>query len=107
MRLLSEEWEVIKKIVTPQGEWDCVIADSWDGDRLSEMVEPVLVWGLTAEGQLIPITSFYPAGVTDPYALRRAGSGTVYSEDGSYPSAAEWLDMQTKRARRLAEQQQG
>lgn len=94
-------FDAVISLVTPQGEWECVIANSWDGDRLSEIIEPVLAWGLAIDGYVIPITPLYPKGVIDLYALRRAGSEMVYSGAEGPLTVAQFLDRETKSAQRL------
>src|SRR4051812_46725157 len=79
VKAADDFFDAVVSLVSPQGDWECVIAYLWDGDRLSATIEPVLAWGLAADGYVVPITPLYPKGVTDPYALRRAGFETVYS----------------------------
>lgn len=57
------------------------------------LIEPVLAWGLTLLGTLIPITPSAMDGVTElHYGLRKVGSARVYSSSniGGWASMDEW-----------------
>ena len=57
------------------------------------LVEPVLAWGLTVLGTLIPMTPSSMEGVTElHYGLRKTGSPRVYtaSNIGGWPSDEDW-----------------
>lgn len=58
------------------------------------LAEPVLAWGLTTVGLVLPITPSSMEGVTESgYALRKVGQDRVYSGDniGGWTNSEEWV----------------
>lgn len=105
MELISEEGIVLDadnrdfaskiiSIVACGAEFECLTAIGGDEEHPDQVgAEPVLAWGLTSLGSLVPITPGYPGGVTEePYALRKVGSPLVYSADHvTLPDDKAWL----------------
>jgi len=84
----------IETIVPVQGDWECLTkAGDKDGNTMILAV-PVLAWGQTVYGALVPITATEPGGVDGPYALRRSGNDAVYSAEdlAPYKDEDEWLN---------------
>lgn len=84
--------------VTPvTDEWECFTPCGGDeaGTYTAEC-EPVLAWGLTVLGDLIPITPSEMSGVEGYYALRKVGTAPVYSRYGQYKTPEEWVDSVTE-----------
>lgn len=89
----QEFLSTIEAIVPVQGDWECLTkAPNKDGDTIILSV-PVLAWGQTVYGTLVPITATEPGGVDGPYALRRGGNSAVYSAEdlAPYKDENEWL----------------
>ncbi len=76
------------------GDYECVTACHEDNvNDFSLSVEPVILWGLTATGQTVPVTPGEPSGVEGPYAIRRRGETRLFamSRPGGFASAEDWL----------------
>lgn len=86
----------VVSVVACQGEFEYLTFIEGDDEHPDDeiLVEPVLAWGLTALGSLVPMTPTAMDGETDKhYALRKAGSPRVYSDQntGGWPDAVAWL----------------
>lgn len=84
-------------LVPAQGEWECITPFVEDDGDLSPVVEPVLAFGLSVFGNLVPVTPGAPGGVLGDYVLRRPGRLTVYGAGGTFDGGVdEWLDSLTE-----------
>jgi hypothetical protein len=81
----------VVSIAPVNGEWDCIVKCTEDDGSESALALPVLAWGLTALGRLVPITPGNASGVEGSYALRKVGEGRVYYEMNTYETADAWL----------------
>jgi hypothetical protein len=81
--------KTIVSVVAVQGEWECLAR----GEGLEPAIsDPVIAWGVTVLGEVIPITPAEPSGVQGEFALRKAGSPRVYASSmGGYDNETEWL----------------
>lgn len=86
-------------MVVPNTEgWEYVATTSPDekGD-LHLVSEPILAWGLTASGTLVPMTPTAPDGILNGrYVLRIRGQPTVYDGFIQYGNAELWLKEEQK-----------
>src|SRR5258708_4626725 len=79
----------IVSVVAPQGDWECLSTISEEDGSKSVYAEPVLAWGLTVTGTLLPITTGERSGVEGDFGLRKMGdprvyAGTTYSDMDSW-----------------------
>lgn len=75
---------------------ECLTICGSDDEHPEEeiLVEPVLAWGLTTIGAVVPITPSSMEGEPDKqYALRKVGSARVYTNNniGGWSDEKEWL----------------
>jgi hypothetical protein len=91
--------ELVISALPVSGEWECLSTCSEDNGSESVLSEPVLAWGLTVTGDLIPIVPSETSGVTSDFALRRMGTSRVYEPGGDiYDDEAAWLQIRKKTA---------
>lgn len=78
--------------VIPAGDaWELLRRDSTDRNEF--WVDPVIAWGVTIRGFLVPITAYSPSGEHDEtVALRDVRTGHVYRDGEMHRSAAGWLE---------------
>lgn len=79
-------------VIPVQGEWECLLrAETPD----SFTCEPVIAWGVTVLGKVVPITPGEPGGVEGECGLRMMGRPRVYSPNnmGGYADDKEWLKL--------------
>lgn len=80
-------------LIPPQGEWECLTPLEEDDGDLAPVIEPVLAFGLSVFGNLVPVTPSAPGGVLGDHVLRRPGQLTVYGTGGVFAGGVdEWLD---------------
>lgn len=87
--------EVIVSIVACSTEYECLTIVEADEEHPREVcAEPVLAWGLTALGHLVPITPSSREGVKERFALRKVGSEATYCDYSvsGWPDAKAWLE---------------
>jgi hypothetical protein len=83
--------EAIVSVIPVQGEWECLSSVAEDDGSFTAYAEPVLAWGWTATGCLLPITPGELQGVIGGFALRRVGTARIYGMDTNYPDTDAWL----------------
>lgn len=79
----------IVSVVAVQGEWECLRAEALE----FILSEPVIAWGVTVLGEVVPITPGELGGVEGDFGLRKLGSPRVYSPQsiGGFANDKEWL----------------
>jgi len=80
----------VVEITSVTGEWEALT--NLDGTMC---VHPVLVWGLTAEGLIVPVTAAAPGGVhllVTRWGVRPLHSPHIYLSDGTVCGEADFLD---------------
>ena len=87
----------IASVIQPQGEWECLSTISEEDGSLSLYDEPILAWGFTVTGNLVPITAGELGGVEGEFGLRKVGDARVYTIDITYPDADSWLLDQNRK----------
>ncbi len=89
----SEFESTLLGIVSPQGEWECITPFVEEDGDLSAVIEPVLAFGLSIFGNLVPVVPSAPGGVASEYVLRRPGQTAVHGVGGPFAGGIdEWLD---------------
>lgn len=84
-------------LVPPQGDWECITPFVEEDGDLSAVVEPVLAFGLSIFGTLVPVVPSAPGGVQSEYVLRRPGQTAVHGVGGPFDGGVdEWLDSLTE-----------
>ena len=84
-------------LVPPQGEWECITPFVEEDGDLSPVIEPVLAFGLSVFGNLVPVVPSAPGGVMGEYVLRRPGQTAVHGVGGPFAGGVdEWLDSLTE-----------
>jgi hypothetical protein len=78
-------------LVPVTGDW-LVLSEGENGrEEIVTMEEPVLAWGLTVGGHLVPVTASESGGVQGDYRLRRADSDRLYGAGiGGYESSPQF-----------------
>jgi len=82
----------LTKIIPVTGEWECLIKTTVPTEA---QIEPVIAWGFTVLGAVVPVTPSKLNGVEGKFALRRKGEETVYGAAKTYASGEEWLKAGT------------
>lgn len=84
---------ILLDLVSPQGEWECITPIEEADGTLGAVSEPVLAFGLSVFGNLVPVVPGAPGGVLGDYVLRRPGQTIVYGAEGPFAGGLEeWLD---------------
>ena len=87
----------ITSIIPTQGEWECLYPFDEEDKSKSILSEPVLAWGLTVLGEIVPITPSARDGVFESFGLRKAGDTRIYERSvGGYDDITEWLKLRSK-----------
>ena len=76
---------------------ECLIPAS-DEDDVDYYSVPVIAWGMTVLGVLVPVTAFEPDGVGGNYAIRKPGDRQVASCEALYDDADQWVAEMKKYA---------
>lgn len=87
--------ETIVEIVPSSGEWEVVLPSVMldEEDRCWSL--PLIGWGRTLEGPLVPITPFHRQGVHGQrWGVRKEGALEVHAADGSYDDVNDFLDVE-------------
>lgn len=97
---------LITAVVPCSTEMECLILCEGDHEHPEDevAVEPVLAWGLTVSGSLVPMTPSSMEGITDePYALRKVGHPRVFTHDsiGGWANEKEWLASSSASKKRI------
>lgn len=82
----------LTKIIPVTGDWECLIATAVPTEAL---IEPIIAWGFTVLGAVIPVTPSKLKGVDGKFGLRRKGEEMVYGATQTYASGEEWLKAGT------------
>lgn len=87
----------LTKIIPVNGDWECLteIGDARHERHLR--VEPVVAWGFTVLGAVVPVTPGSMKGVEGKFALRQRGQAEIYSADQTYASQEDWLNPDARR----------
>ena len=89
----SSPENVLTSIIPVQGDWECLAIGEGEDGKTEIISEPVLAWGLTAFGRVLPVTASENSGVDGHYGLRRAGEEAVYGGSmGGYVSSKDWIE---------------
>jgi hypothetical protein len=85
--------KMIISVSPVSGDWECISPCEEDDGSYSLISEPILAWGLTALGSLVPITPSATDGEQGTYVLRKSGDKRVWdgSSMGGYDDADIWL----------------
>lgn len=87
---------ILLALVPPQGDWECITPLEEDDGRLTAVAEPVLAFGLSIFGHLVPVVPSFPNGILGEYVLRRPGQSAVQGVSGRFPGGVEdWLESLT------------
>lgn len=91
---ISDYGEIIDgriiSIIQPHGEWEHIYyMEDEDGGR-KLFSEPVIAWGLTAIGSVIPVVPTVPEGLPDSPAIRKVGRPEIYVGSSIYNNEEEW-----------------
>ncbi len=78
-------------IIPTTGEWEQVYTCDDESGAAKVFAEPVIAWGLTAIGSVIPVTPTAPTGLPNAPALRKVGRPEVYVSSTTYDSEEHWL----------------
>jgi hypothetical protein len=90
--------EHLVSIIPVSGEWEHLFpVTEDDGTHREAFSEPVIAWGLTADGVTIPVTATKPCG-TDDGALRKVGDARVWTPEIDFSSVEHWLASIDRRA---------
>jgi hypothetical protein len=82
-------------------EWECIERGCEEDGPEAIVVTPVLAWGFTVIGALVPITATDMHGMHGNYGLREKGTHTVYADGSRYSDAEAWLKAQNEQERRF------
>jgi hypothetical protein len=87
--------KAITSIVASEGAWEVIIPVEPDPDGPRYVVEPILAWGLTVAGHLLPITASEPEGVDGQFVVRQHGRARVYGVGnvGGWNDVDHWSSM--------------
>lgn len=83
-----------KTLIAVVGEWEALIPYTDDASKMAAYTaDPVIAWGLTRRGEVVPVTASDLDGVRGPFGLRRHREPRVYSAAvlGGYDNADQWL----------------
>jgi hypothetical protein len=84
--------DLVVSVLPVTGDWECLSVCAEEDGSDSLWSEPVLAWGFTVTGHLIPITPSETSGVADGFALRRAGTTRIHEAGfGEYEDETSWL----------------
>lgn len=81
----------IVSIIPPTGEWEQVYTCKEDDGVTKVYSEPVIAWGLTAVGSVIPVTPTAPKGLPNGAALRKVGRPEIYVGSTTHTNEEDWL----------------
>lgn len=81
----------IVSIIPVTGEWEQVYTCTEDDGTTKVYSEPVIAWGLTVLGAVIPVTPTAPEGLPNSSALRKVGRPDIYVGSTTYEDEANWL----------------
>lgn len=81
----------IISIIPTSGEWEQVYTLAEDDGMVKVYSEPVIAWGLTTFGTVIPVTPTAPEGLPDGSALRKVGRPEIYVGGMPYENEDSWL----------------
>lgn len=90
--------ETIVSIVPINGEWECLYPHNEEDNTKSLLSEPILAWGLTVLGSMVPITPSGMGGVHERVALRKVGDTRIYEGGaiGGFDDLNSWLQGREK-----------
>lgn len=86
--------ETLVSVVPVEGQWEMLTLGEIEGGVQSVYAEPILAWGFTVLGNLVPIVPNAMNGVFDAsIALRRKGTQEIYMGSvDPYPNEKVWLE---------------
>ena len=86
----------VVSVIPTQGQWEVLEyiddAEYFSKYGQSYFIEPVIAWGLTLQGSLVPITPLSMDGTTGDFAFRQLNSARVYTPNAAYDSLDAWLE---------------
>lgn len=82
----------IISIIPIIGEWEYLSPCEEENGSYTAYSEPVIAWGLTAVGSVVPVTPTTPEGPQGIYALRKSGDSRVWESEAEYENAKQWLE---------------
>jgi hypothetical protein len=83
--------DFVVDFIPVQSDWECLFADPDSGDTEPYWSEPVVAWGRTITGSIVPVTASNTSGVKQEFALRKVGDPRVYIPmHANYPDAESW-----------------
>lgn len=92
---ISEHGEVVLErivsLIALTGEWEQVYTCTEEDGTTKIFTEPVIAWGLTVVGSVIPVTPTAPEGLPNAPALRKVGRPEIYVSSTTYDTEERWL----------------
>jgi hypothetical protein len=92
---ISEHGEVLLQriisIIPPSGEWEQVYTCKEEDGATKVYSEPVIAWGLTTVGSIVPVTPTAPEGVPNGAAVRKVGRPEIYVGSTTHTNEEDWL----------------
>ncbi len=81
----------ITTVIPVSGEWECLQKVSEEDGQFSVYREPVLAWGFSVFGHLVPVVPSNMGGDDDWVALRKCGEEKIYTSVGDYDDLNAWI----------------
>jgi hypothetical protein len=95
----------VTETVRPAGDWEVLNLQPEDDGPTTWYARPVLAWGVTLNGQIVPISSSDMDDVDTcygrPQAIRKIGDPKVYCGGAEYPDADAWFADALRREPKL------
>jgi hypothetical protein len=91
--------QTVISIIPVSGDWECLSTCREDDGTDSLISEPVIAWGLTAVGNVVPIVPSALDGDMRTHALRKTGDPQVWdSRGGGFETVEAWLKREGESA---------
>ncbi len=92
----------VTSLVQPIEAWEVLMLHGGD-DQVAWQGHPIVAWGMTMAGQVVPIAANglgdVDPGDGQPQAIRKIGDPNVYCGDVMYPDADTWFaDARSRQA---------